>query len=72
MPKESQPTMDKKYQAEDDARTMMRAMEISKDKGRYDACLKEIKRQKMMADKVMSMMNSKGFLIKESKVGGIF
>jgi len=47
---------DKKYQAEDDARTMMRAVEITKDKARYSACLKEIAKRKVEVDSVSSLL----------------
>ena len=48
--------MDKKFQAEDDARTMMRAVEISKDKPRYTAALKEIAKRKKEADSATSIL----------------
>ena len=56
--KHSEP--DKEYQAEDDARTMMRAMEISKDKGRMSACMKQMKAQKRQMDSAMGMMGEMG------------
>jgi len=37
---------DKKYQAEDDARTLIRAQEIMADKSRYGNATKEMKRQR--------------------------
>ena len=50
---------EKKFQAEDDARTLQRAMEIVGDKGRLKAAKKEIDEQKkhleMAQEKLASM-----------------
>lgn len=48
---------DKKWQGEDDARTMMRAGEIMADKKRHAACMKEMQKQKMSMDGMMAMMS---------------
>ena len=48
--------MDKKYQAENDARTMMEAVQITKDKTRYAACLKEIAKRKAEVNSVSSLL----------------
>ena len=48
--------MDKKYQAVEDARTMMRAVEISRDKARYTAALNEIAKRKKEADRASSIL----------------
>lgn len=60
MAKAEMAVMDKKYQAENDARTMMQAMEISKDPDRMKACMGEMKKQKMAMDGAMSMLGGMG------------
>jgi hypothetical protein len=46
------PAMDeKKWQAEDDARTLIRAEEIKADKARYDRAMKAVAKEKKAVDK---------------------
>jgi len=49
-------TEEKRWRAEEDARTVVRAMEIMNDKERYAACKKEIEKQgKAMTDAMCLM-----------------
>jgi len=58
--KSSMTEMDKKYQAEDDARTMQKAMEIKKDSARMKGAKMMMEKQmKAMQDAMMMGMDEK-------------
>lgn len=46
------------WQAEDDLRTIQRAVEVVNDKKRYDAAMKQADKQKKALEKVSSIRNA--------------
>jgi len=55
---------EKKWQSEDDARTLMRAMEVNNDPKRHSAAMAEIEKQRKAADDAIELMNPRALIKK--------